>query len=765
MPSHSAHRLLISSNCIFDTDQSKELLSMRSSISRLAAFSVAFLMVFSLAAVPVFSDEGMFLPDTISRLPLDQLKKRGLEIPISEIYNSNGVSIKDAVVIVDGGTGEFVSTEGLLLTNHHVAFDALVAASDQLKDYGTNGYSARSRSEELPAKNYTVTITQELKDVTTEVLGGINETTPAEQRNSVIQSKIRSMEAAGTRQADGIQLHVLPMNEGLSYYQFTYLVLRDVRIVYAPPKNIGFFGGDPDNFEWPRHCGDFTFMRVYVGPDGKPAAYSTGNVPFKPKKFLPLSVSGVKEGDFMMVMGYPGSTRRYRESYSVAYNQEISMPFRIDLYSYQIGALQNLGKSDPALRIKLQSTIFSLSNELKNYEGSVVALRRARLLEKKQEEEVAFTRWLNENPARKAKYGDVLPGLARAYQEMTATAQRDLLLPEMFGASDLLTIASIAQRAAADKEKPESERNPAVGAAGIQRVRAQLAAAFAERNPTVERQLLTYLLAKADTLPAGQRIDFIERRFGNLEGEARRRAEENFARDVVDNKRYSTAESLSALFDLTSAQLRELHEPLIEFAFELGTEVRRLQQRTQAFNAAVAKWRPLLVEGMSEMRVTKPYPDANRTLRFTYGEVRGYLPREAISYSPFTTLGGVIEKDTGREPFNVPERLMQLFRAHDFGSYATPDGSNVPVDFISTTDIIGGNSGSPIMNGRGEQVGVIFDGNSEGLGNDFFYNDQKGRAIAVDIRYVLFLTDKFGGAGYLLKELEIRKPFAKRHKI
>ena len=737
---------------------------MRSRLSRAAAFSLAFLMVFSLVAVRVFGDEGMFLPDAISRLPLDQLKKRGLEIPISEIYNPNGVSIKDAVVIVDGGTGEFVSPEGLLLTNHHVAFDALVAASDQAKDYGTTGYTARSRPEELPAKNYTVTITQELKEVTSEVLGGINETTPAEQRNSAIQSKIRSMEAAGTRQTDGVQMHVLPMNEGLSYYQFTYLVLRDVRIVYAPPKNIGFFGGDPDNFEWPRHCGDFTFMRVYVGPDGKPADYSPSNVPFKPKKFLTLSVSGVKEGDFMMVMGYPGSTRRYRESYSVAYNQDISMPFLIDLYTYQIETLRNAGKNDPALRVKLQSTIFALSNELKNYEGSVIAMRRASILEKKRQEEEAFTRWLNQNPARKAKYGDVLPELAKAYRELTATALRDLLVQQMFGTSDLLAIASFAQRAAADKEKPETERNPSVGAAGIQRVRTQLAGALAERNATVERKLLTYLLIKGDELPAGQKIDFIEKRFGSVRGEARRRAEENFARDVVDSKRYSTAESLSGLFDLTSAQLRELHEPLIEFAFELGTEVRRLQTRTQAFNAAVGSWRPLLVEGLSEWRRTKPYPDANRTLRFSYGEVEGYLPREAISYTPFTTLNGVIEKDTGREPFNVPEKLKQLFRAHDFGSYIAP-GSNVPVNFLSTTDIIGGNSGSPIMNGRGEQVGIIFDGNYEGLGNDFFYNDQKGRAIAVDIRYVLFLTDKFGEAGYLLKELDVRKPLAKRHKI
>ena len=729
---------------------------MRSTIiSRTTAISLLLTFIVAYMPLRIRADEGMLLPDTINKLPVSELNRRGLKIPLTDVYNPNGVSIKDAVVIVGGGTGEFVSPEGLLLTNHHVAFDALVSASDATNDYGTKGFTARTRADEMPANNYTVTITQDLKDVTSEVLGSVS-TLPAAERSAAIQKKIDSMEAAGSRPADGIQVRVMPMLEGLSYYQFTYLILQDVRIVYAPPKSIGFFGGDPDNFEWPRHCGDFAFMRAYVGPDGKPAPYSKSNVPFKPKKFLSLSMAGVKEGDFMMVMGYPGSTRRYRESYSVVYNQDISLPFQVDLYTRQIEILERVGRGDPALRVKLQSAIFDLSNTLKNFDGSVTAMRRAGLADKKRADEAQFTRWLNADPARKTKYGEVLPSLEKAYEALTATAQRDLLLPQIFGASNLLGVTFLAQRVAAEKEKPESERNPALGAVAVARVRAQLDPIFADRNTTVERELLAYLLMKAAELPAGQRIDAVEKRFGNLQGEARRRAEEDFARSIVDNKRFSNAAGLSALFDLSATQLRELHEPLIEFASELGAEVQSVQQKTQVFNATVTRWRPLLIEGMSEMRGATPYPDANRTLRFTYGEIRGYVPHEATTYSPFTTLAGVIEKDTGREPFDVPQKLKQLFQAKDFGAYAGPNNTPVPVDFLSTTDIIGGNSGSPILNGKGEQVGIIFDGNYEGLGNDFFYNDATGRAIAVDIRYVLFITEKFGDAGHILRELEIR---------
>ena len=728
---------------------------MTSKFSRAAALFLSLLLLVGITPFSALGDEGMFLPDTLNELPLKQLQQRGLKIPITDIYNPNGPSIKDAVVIVDGGTGEFLSSEGLMLTNHHVAFDALVAASDPAKDYATNGYLAKTRAEELPAKGYACQITQDLKDVTSEVLSGVSDTMSPQERAAAIATKSRSIQAANAKPAEGITAQVLPLNEGLSYYLFTYLNLPDVRIVYAPPKNIGFYGGDPDNFEWPRHDGDFTFMRVYVAPDGKPAEYSAANVPYKPKKFLSLSMEGVKENDFVMVMGYPGSTRRYRESYSVAYNQDVFMPFFIDLFHQQIDALQEEGKANRELQIKLQSKIFDISNTLKDFEGSVAAMRREGIVEQKRKQEAEFTRWVNQNPDRQKKYGEVLPSLEAAYQQLAKAQPRDTVVQQLASATDLLSIASVAVALAEDKEKPQGQKNPNTALVAA-RARAAIPEAFAELMPGSDRQLIAFLLRKAAELPSGQKIEPIEKRFGNLKGNERVRAEQDFAAAVAESKKLSTTESVEALFSMSAAQLRDLHEPLVDFAGEIGPLTSDAQDRTRTFNGIVARSRPLLVRGMSEMRGGKLYPDANRTLRFTYGTVKGYVPHDAAVYQPFTNLSGVIEKDTGREPFDAPEKLKQLYRARDFGPYATADGQNVPVDFLSTTDIIGGNSGSPILNGRGEQVGIVFDGNYEGLGNDFFYNDAKGRTISVDIRYVLFIADKFGGAGYLLKELEIK---------
>ena len=728
---------------------------MKSTRSRATALFVSLLLFVSMAPVRVLGDEGMFLPDTLNDLPIKKLQQMGLKIPLTDIYNPNGASIKDAVVIVDGGTGEFLSNEGLLLTNHHVAFEALVAASDQTKDYASNGYLAKTRAEELPAKEYTAQITQDLKDVTAEVLSGVTDAMSPQDRSAAIAVKIRSIQAANTKASNGISAQVMPLNEGLSYYLFTYLTLEDVRIVYAPPKNIGFYGGDPDNFEWPRHDGDFTFMRVYVGPNGKPAEYSPNNVPYKPKKSLSISMAGVRDNDFVMVMGYPGSTRRYRESYSIAYNQNTFMPLLINFLRTQMEALQEEGKANRELQIRLQSKIFDISNTLKDFEGSVTALRREDVVAQKQKQEADFTQWVNANPDRQKKYAEVLPALAKTYDELNKAQPRDTLVQQIAGLSDTVEVAGVIEAVASDKEMPQAQRNPSLTAVAMQ-VRAGVPTILAERMPGYDRRLLISLLREAAELPPAQKIASIEKRFGNLSGDARVRAEEDFARAAIESKNFSSVESVNKLFNMSAAQLRELHDPLIDFAGEMTDLAGDAQQRTQTFNATVARWRPLLLRGMSEMRGGTLYPDANRTLRFSYGSVKGYIPKDAAIYEPFTNLSGVVEKDTGREPFNAPEKLKQLYRAHDFGPYATPDGKNVPVDFLSTTDIIGGNSGSPILNGRGEQVGIVFDGNYEGLGNDFFYNDAKGRTISVDIRYVLFILDKFGGAGYLLKELDIK---------
>ena len=730
---------------------------MISKYPRSLALVLSSLLLVSFIPVSVLGDEGMFLPDTLSQLPLAKLKQRGLKIPITDIYNPSGPSIKDAIVRVGFGsgygTGEFVSAQGLVLTNHHVAFDGLVAASEAGKDYGTSGYVAKNRSEELPLTGYTITMTQDLKDVTADVLAGVSDATPAAERAASIQSKSNALETANSKPADGVSARVMAMNEGLTYYLFITQVLRDVRVVYAPPKNIGFFGGDPDNFEWPRHVGDFTFLRAYAAPDGKPSDYAASNVPYKPKKFLSLSMGGVKDNEFVMVMGYPGSTRRYRESYSVAYNQDVFIPFSVEMQQKQIEVLTIMGRSNPSMRVKLQSVIFSISNELKNNDGSVLAMRRAGIVDQKRAQEAAFTKWINENPERQKKYGEVLPSLAKAYEELQKSQPRDRIIQETASLSDVFEIAGFVSTFAASKEKPEAERNPNLALIAA-RARAALPEILAGRNPTLEREMLTFFLRKAAELPASQKINAIEKRFGTLKDEARIRAEEDFARAIVDSKNFATPEAFAALFDKTPAQLKELNEPLLDFAGDIAALFAETQPRTREFNAIVARWRPLLIQGMTEMRGGKPYPDANATLRFTYGDVKGYIPKDAAIYQPFTHLSGVVEKDTGSEPFDVPAKLKQLFRARDFGIYG--EGQDVPVNFISTTDIIGGNSGSPILNGRGEQIGIVFDGNYEGLGNDFFYDPPKNRTISVDIRYVLFLTDKFGGAGYLLQEMDIK---------
>jgi hypothetical protein len=380
-------------------------------------------------------------------------------------------------------------------------------------------------------------------------------------------------------------------------------------------------------------------------------------------------------------------------------------------------------------------------------------MRQAGIVEKKRAEEAAFTRWIAGNSTRQTKYGEALPAIQKAYDELLKTAQRDAIVQQLSAASDLFELALAAPLIAADRSKPAAEQNPALAQA-VQQLRARLGSVFENRNPGVERGALIFLLAKAAELPSGQKIDFLEKRFGNLKGAERRRAEAEFASGLVDSKRFATTESAGALLAMSSSQLDGLHEPLFEFASVINRMSQQSRPGTLRFNATVARWRPVILAGMSEMKGATPYPDANRTLRFSYGDVKGYVPHDAATYSPFTHLAGVIEKDTGREPFDAPEKLKQLYRTRDFGSYA--DGADVPVDFLSDTDIIGGNSGSPIMNGRGEQVGIIFDSNYEGLGNDFFYNGTKGRSIAVDIRYVLFVADKFGGAGYLLKELDLR---------
>lgn len=675
----------------------------------------------------VHADEGMFMMDKVATLPI---AKKGLKINPIEIYNPAGGGISEAVPRLSiGCSAEFVSGEGLILTNHHCGFDALVAASTTDKNYGEDGYRAGSRTEELPAKGYSIDIPLKEEDITARVLNGIDPANAEAVAKRVEDIQKEEQAKAG---AD-VKVQIQALTNGMFYYQFNYQTIKDIRIVYAPPKSIGFYGGDPDNFEWTRHCGDFTFMRAYVGPDGKAAEYSPNNVPFKPKRFLTVSAAGVKENDLTMIIGYPGGTTRYRESPSVAYNQDYNKPFTVDVLKTRIRALEDIGRESETKRVALQSDIFSLANTVKAEEGAVAAMRRAGLVKQRQADEAVLTQWIEADPARKAKYADALPKLRETYEEYGKFAQKDLVVRNIMSLNPVQFLLALGR-------VPKDDLKQAIPE-------------IAAGESAADREVLKFLLRRAAGVPASQRIAAIEKRFGGLTGDARIKAENEFARKAIENEKLTTEKGLNDLLDMTPEQAKTAAEPLADLVGDLAPDIMAVNSHQQALNANINKYRLPFIRAKAEMKGGAFYPDANFTQRFTYGNVKGYTPKQSVTYGPFTTLDGVFEKDTGREPFNAPAKLRELWEKKDYGTYAV--NGSVPVDFLTTNDIIGGNSGSPVLNAYGEQVGIAFDGNYEGLGNDFFVSNTLGRTIIVDIRYVLFLTEKFGDAGWILKEMNI----------
>jgi peptidase S46-like protein len=723
------------------------------------------LLVASLLISPLSSlaDEGMWLPDSVSKLPLAEMKKRGFELKPEDIYSLTKPSLKDAIVQISiGGTGSFVSPEGLILTNHHVAFSAVTRASTSEKDYINNGFLAKSRAEEIPAQGYSVKITQDFKDVTAEVLSAVKPEMSLEERLSAITMKQEEIGKANSREKEGIDAQVVEASGGYQYFLYTYLKLKDVRLTYAPPKSIGYYGGDPDNFEWPRHCGDFAFLRAYVGPDGSPAAFNKANVPFKPKKFLPINATGIKEGDFAMVMGYPGSTFRLRESYSVEYRQNIQLPDQIASLRQQMDTLTKLSEKDPQQKIRFADRIFSLSNALKAFEGAVAGLKKMDLVTRKRAEESDMKKWLGANQSANAKYGETLPQLESLYRELTANSLKQNALNGLLNSGDLVEVLEFAYERALSRDLPPKERALRFSDQALPMVTEQLSSEWEEREPAAESKLLAAALARMADLPADRKIQAVEKLFEGKSGKERRDAEAEFAGKAIEGSKFKSFDEVKKLLTASAAELRAIDDPAVKLVIAVVDENAPLaKKQTQILNT-IAKVRPQYAAAIQEFRQATNrglpyYPDANFTLRFTYGDVRGYKPRDAVTYDYQTSLAGVIAKDTGEEPFNVPEKLKELFRKRDFDGYADPRLNDVPVNFLTTTDITGGNSGSPMMNGRGEITGLAFDGNYEGLGGDYAYDISSNRTIAVDIRYVLFLTEKFGGAGHLFNEMQIKR--------
>ena len=685
-------------------------------------------------------DEGMYTPDQIAKLPL---KKRGLKIKPEEIYNPAGGGLSEAVVRLSiGCTAEFVSPEGLILTNHHCGFDGLVQNSTPERDLVETGFKADNRAGEIRAKDYSVFVTQRVEDVTAKIRQG-TESLSGDALVTALKKNSDDLQAAEQAKAPkGSTIRIQALNSGYFYYLYQTMEIKDVRLVYAPPRNIGIFGGDPDNFEWTRHTGDFTFLRAYTAPDGSSAEYSPNNIPYKSKKFLTINIGGLKDDDFVFVMGYPGSTTRYRESQSIQYARDANFPFLSAWLDARSAALRLVGETDEKKRIEFQSEIANYDNYRKVYKGSAEKFAKADVVAKRQAEEAQFDAWVKADPGRQQKYGTVLADLKKVSEETNATSKRDVVLGRFPGASTTPVFKAIYDAVASGKMLSDAERTAR---------QAELEKAWEHREPIYEREMIKFYLRQLADLPAGQKSEPAEALFGSLQGTARRDAEATFASNVAE--KYWNAERVAAINGPQTIEIRPERDDVLRFVRGLITERNAAIARNTNFASKIDRLRLLYLQGMSEMKGITPYPDANSTLRFTYGNIRGYSPREAQTYTPFTTLKGMIEKDTGVNPFDAPQKLKDLQKAHDFGRYGS--GDSVVLNFLATTDIIGGNSGSPVLNGDGQQVGLVFDGNYEGLGNDMYFDEAVGRTIAVDIRFVLFVTEKFGDAKWIVDEMNV----------
>jgi len=704
---------------------------------------------------PSSADEGMY---PISELAKLDLRAKGLAISPEEIFASDRPSLIFAIVSV-GATGSFVSPEGLFVTNHHVAFSSIQAASTTEHDYLTNGFLARARTDEIQAKGMTARITESFRDVSAEVLNAVKPGMPLADRTKAIEKRTKEIVAETEKANPGKRAEVAEMFIGRTYVLFISTNLKDIRIVYAPPRSIGNFGGEEDNWMWPRHTGDFTFLRAYVAPDGSPADYSAKNVPFKPKRFLKIDPAGVGEGDFVFLLGYPGRTFRHYTASYMDYEEAFRMPYVADWYEWQINLMEKRGEGDAGLALKLASRIRGPANTMKNYRGKLKGMKKLGLVAQKRAEEKELQKFIEADAGRRAKYGAVLTGIDKVYAEIRARGEGDMVLEYLRSSVNMAGWAMTVWEAAIERARPDLERESAYMERNWAQTKERIGLAGQNYDAVVDKAMMTELLRRALKLKEGSRIAAVENIFGRDRSE---KAVDAWVEKAYAESKLGDTKVIAGLLGKPAPELKSEAEaiaakdPFVGLAKALYPEVVAVREKQKERTGALATLYALIGEVKEAWQGKNFIPDANNTLRLTYGHIKGYSPADAIYCKPFTTLGGVIEKTTGVEPFNTAARIGELWKARDFGRFENKALGDVPVCMLYDADTTGGNSGSPVMNARGELVGINFDRTFEATINDFAWNENYSRSIAVDMRYVLWVTQKFGGASWLLAELGIK---------
>ncbi|HRY32638.1 MAG TPA: S46 family peptidase [Bacteroidales bacterium] len=696
------------------------------------------------------ADEGMWLPLLIDRLNYTDMQKAGLRLTAEEIYSINHSSLKDAIVLFGRGcTGELVSAQGLLFTNHHCGYGRIQAHSTVEHDYLTDGFWALSLHEELPNPGLEVRILLMMENVTNKILPLLPSGAGEEARSKKVGEIAAELEKKAKNGVDYHEAVVKSFFNGNEYYLFLYEVYKDVRLVGAPPSSVGKFGGDTDNWMWPRHTGDFSIFRVYTGPDGKPAPYAKDNIPLKPRHFLPVSIKGVEKNDYAMVYGYPGSTDRYLTSYGVKLAIEETNPTVVAIREKRLEIIRAAMKADKAINIQYASKYAMISNYWKYFIGQTKGLKRLKVYEKKQALEAAFTEWYSADPGRKERYGEVLGGIAAAYAEIGKVAKTRIYYTEgLLRGAEAIGLARnyvslYKQLKSGDKALPEKT---------LSELREKLSGYFKDYNASVDESLFALVLGIfAREVPVAGHPAILAEVNRKYKGDFKKYAAEVYAKSIFTSK-----ERLTAFLDNPRAKVLE-KDPVFRCAQSFSESYNLLNDTYNAAQQPLEGYDRLFLAGLREMNPDKKYyPDANQTLRLTYGKVLDYFPADAVHYDFKTTLGGVMEKEEpGSYEFSVPDKLKSLYAAKDFGPYAS--NGEIVTCFITTNDITGGNSGSPVINANGELIGLAFDGNWEAMSGDIAFEEELQRTINVDIRYVLFIIDKFAGAKNLIDELSIRQ--------
>jgi hypothetical protein len=694
------------------------------------------------------ADEGMWMPHQMKDL---DLKSQGLKMNPEDLYKKDGTGLMSAVVSLGGGTGEFVSADGLILTNHHVAFRAIQRASTKEKDYIESGFLAVRREEEISAQGYIADVLVGYEEVTAKMTKAIKPGMTYLEMYNALEKAEKELVAEAEREGRDLRCTVARMYSGNQYYLYRFKRIRDVRLVYAPPRDLGNFGGDVDNWMWPRHTCDFSFLRAYVSRDGTGADYSPDNVPYRPKSVLKISLAGVQDGDFTFVMGYPGRTYRHETLAEVRFDRE-GMVRRMEQYKDIISFYENAGRGNREVEIKYASLVRGLNNVLKNYQGKIEGLDKISLFTKKENYEKDFMNWVGPDGQRQKRYGDILARLGTFMATFAAHTGKNESLSGIVGRSSgptLLSQAYLIYRAVNEFQKPDDEREPRFQERNVPYIKQSIQLAERGYDLPTDRAFFKHQIKSFFSLPDAQ----VPQAFRSLVTQKSEKAVDNYVDELYDKTGLSDPQRRLDLIALKPADLAALKDPLLILASQLDQELGALREEGKALGQERAELKKIYEAALLERNEGKLPPDANGTIRFTCGGVKGYSPRDAVYYLPLTTLKGVMEKDTGKFPFRVPDKLKALYDARDFGRFRDGRLDDVACCFLNTTNVTGGNSGSPTLNANGEQVGIIFDMTYESVIGDYYIVPELQRSISVDLRYVLFVTEKFSGATHILEEL------------